>query len=255
MSWVMRFMNTILQKPKVKHFLLTITNVNSLLTLVILFILINSHLIGVKSMKLKNKTIHERNELVIKYMPLADRLAMNRKRKVARSVDLDELKSAAYVGLIDAANKFDTSKASQNTKDPFASYAARRIVGQMMDYLRSCNWIGNRKKTIPVFSLDTGERPSDNEEGVVKKSWLVSNFPQPAEKLNKDELFERVVRGLPHKVKEVFRLYYIHDKTMKEVGEAIEISESRVSQMISQHKKYLKENLESCKNDLFENID
>ena len=74
-------------------------------------------------------------QLVIDYMPLADNLAKKKSQSVPKSISLDELKSAAYMGLVDAASKFDDKKGV-----PFSCYARIRISGEMKDYLRSLSY-------------------------------------------------------------------------------------------------------------------
>lgn len=76
----------------------------------------------------------EQNDLILKYLHFAEKLA----KKYSQFRD-DELKSAAYVGLIDAAIKY-------NGKSNFSTYARFRINGAMKDYLRKqLNFIKFRK--------------------------------------------------------------------------------------------------------------
>jgi DNA-directed RNA polymerase specialized sigma subunit len=46
-------------------------------------------------------------KLVVDYIPLASKLAWQKSMTTPQSVTFDELKSAAYMGLVDAASKFD----------------------------------------------------------------------------------------------------------------------------------------------------
>lgn len=195
--------------------------------------------------------IKKRNELVIKYMPLAEKLANSRKRKVKKKVALDELKSAAYLGLIDAANKYNNEKASKNSKDPFASYATRRITGQMTDYLRNCYWMGTRKNPIPMYSLDSNTPTDDDEYGNFAKNSLESRILPPYEILNREELFKRIIKALPSKAQAVFKSYYLESKTMKQIGKEVGLSESRISQMLSQYTDFLGTSLQTKKEELF----
>lgn len=75
----------------------------------------------------------EQNNLILKHMHLADKIAQGKKRKLF-TVSYDELQSAAYFGLVEAACKFDDKKAS------FSTFATYRIIGSIQDYLRSLNW-------------------------------------------------------------------------------------------------------------------
>jgi len=90
-------------------------------------------------------TEENRNDLVIKNLPFAEKIAYYKSRRVPRSVQFDELKSAAYIGLFDAACKYDGSC-------PFVCYAFSRINGEIRDYLRSLSLSG-RSKFVKFCSL------------------------------------------------------------------------------------------------------
>lgn len=76
-------------------------------------------------------TIEERNELVIKYIPLANKLAFQKNKFTSKNICFDELKSAAYMGLVNAANKFD-----KKYNCSFYTYAKIRILGEICDFIR-----------------------------------------------------------------------------------------------------------------------
>jgi RNA polymerase sigma factor for flagellar operon FliA len=67
-------------------------------------------------------TITERKQMIINFLPLANSIASKEKGKLPKFIDLEELKSVAYLGLVDAANKFDEEKSPS-----FAAYAKIRI--------------------------------------------------------------------------------------------------------------------------------
>lgn len=68
-------------------------------------------------------TIEKRNELIIKFMPLANKLAR-------KHSDFEEARSVAFMGLIDAAENYDCNKGS------FYTYAHIKINGSIKDYFR-----------------------------------------------------------------------------------------------------------------------
>ena len=98
--------------------------------------------------------LEERDELIYEHMKLAERIALCKSKSVPRSVQSDELISAAYMGLVDAANKFNGCRKS------FKSYAIIKIKGAITDYLREVSW-GARNHYFTPLSLD---RPL-NESG------------------------------------------------------------------------------------------
>lgn len=75
-------------------------------------------------------------------MHFADNTALHYFKKTPRSVNYDELKSAAYMGLVKAASKYDG-------ENDFAPYAFCRMSGEIKDYLRSLAW-GGRAKRIKI---------------------------------------------------------------------------------------------------------
>jgi DNA-directed RNA polymerase specialized sigma subunit len=91
-------------------------------------------------------TTAERQALVVDYMPLAHKLAWNKKAGVPRCVSIEELKAAAYLGLVDAASR-------AAARDRFFPHA--RIIGEMDDYLRSLRW-GSRSRRGTAISIDPG---------------------------------------------------------------------------------------------------
>jgi len=91
--------------------------------------------------------LEERDELIYEHMKLAERIALHKSRSVPRSVQPDELISAAYLGLVDAANKFN------GCLESFKAYAIIKINGAIIDYLREASW-GARDHYFTPISLD-----------------------------------------------------------------------------------------------------
>lgn len=76
-------------------------------------------------------TIIERNKLIENHIPLARKIAFQFKKKLPLCFDIDELVSVAYIGLIDAAIRFNETKSNS-----FGTYARFRILGEIRDYIR-----------------------------------------------------------------------------------------------------------------------
>lgn len=206
------------------------------------------------------RSIEERNSLVESHLGLAATLAKRRHRTVHRAVQQAELLSAAYAGLIDAADKYNVEKVNALATHPFTGYASRRIVGAMNDYLRSCAW-GTRAKPKRVRSLDASyDDGGDDNNNVPLKDTLLSSSRSTVDTVNSCEFFEKLIRGLPKPAKQAFRLYYGRTAkadgklchTMKDVAIELGISESRVSQILSQHIVFLNDSWENRKPELWE---
>ncbi len=72
-----------------------------------------------------------RNELVETYLPLVRGLAAKLASRLPRCIDLDDLRGAGFIGLMNAVEHFDPTR---NVK--FEIYAKKRINGSMLDELR-----------------------------------------------------------------------------------------------------------------------
>jgi RNA polymerase sigma factor for flagellar operon FliA len=92
-----------------------------------------------------------------KYAPLVkyvvDRLALH----LPKSVERDDLISAAIIGLFDALEKYDASKGTK-----FETYAIWRIRGAILDELRSLDWasrsIRRKARNVEEVARDLGQR-------------------------------------------------------------------------------------------------
>ncbi len=158
-------------------------------------------------------TINERNDLILNYLPLANKIACNKKRVVPSHVNLDELKSAAYLGLVDAASRYDT-------KYNFAPYASIRISGAILDFLRELGWGSRAQYTVICCGDDYPEDWFANDETTKE--------------------FEEITECLLKSERQILVWYCIYRYTMKEIGQKISRTESRISQIISRSKDKIK---------------
>lgn len=166
-------------------------------------------------------TTIERNLLIEQYLPLAKKLAKNKKKTLPKYVSLDDVMSAAFYGLVDAAEKYDSSKCS------FGFYAKLRISGEICDYLREICRDSSRYGT----SLDFRE-----EDG-----FSLAETIQVAVTDDGKEFLEDISKNLFGIEKTVFSLYYGDNLTLKEIGTSIGVSEGRVSQILTKGKETVKE--------------
>ena len=77
----------------------------------------------------------ERDRILLEQLPQVRYLARRIHERLPRHVPLEDLVHAGVIGLIDALNKFDSSKHVQ-----FGSYAKFRIRGAILDSLREMDW-------------------------------------------------------------------------------------------------------------------
>ena len=89
-----------------------------------------------------------RNRLATHYLPLVELHARSVALRLPRSVELDDLKSMGYPGLLDAIERFDPAM-----KTRFETYSAPRIRGAIMDGLREMDE-ASRTVRAAVTELD-----------------------------------------------------------------------------------------------------
>lgn len=80
-----------------------------------------------------------RNVLATCHLPLVGYLVDRAASALPSHVDREDLQSAGVMGLMSAAERFDPSRQVQ-----FKTFAARRIVGAILDELRAQDWAPRR---------------------------------------------------------------------------------------------------------------
>lgn len=140
-------------------------------------------------------------ELAERYIPLAESMACRRSRSLPRNITLDEIKSAAYFALVDAASKYDPGRGV-----PFPLYARTRISGGITDCFR-----GVRYDSDEVVELEDRTRRDPVET---------------------EDFFDFVSEELGEEDGKSVRMHYFEGRSLKEVGAARGVSESRASQIL-----------------------
>lgn len=164
-------------------------------------------------------------KLVVQYIPLANKLAYQKKKNLPKFVDIDDLKSAAYLGLVEAASRFDPSFGVS-----FSTFAYPRIFGSIHDYLRDQGWMKKGDLT-PVLSLD------------LKDDYCLKDLVEAKPENKIEECFDHITNNLDDHSKKLLRYYFIEEYSMKEVGEKIGVTESRISQLIKKYKQKIQNNI------------
>lgn len=213
----------------------------------------------------------DRNKFIRKYAYLVNWVVSRLPLNSLKGMERDDLVGYGTIGLIEAVDRFDTSR---NTN--FESFAIARIRGSIYDQLRAADWLsrGSRKRVknlfkasatlenklgryptnaelaeellitpqelrliqqeaqIGIYSLD---EPRDNsEESISVAETISSNCIPLLEKLEENELKDRLTKAvdtLPEKEKIVIGLYHYKKLTFKEIAEVMKFSESRASQI------------------------
>src|SRR6188508_859781 len=75
------------------------------------------------------------NARIEEFAPLVKRIAYHMMMRMPASVQVDDLIQAGMIGLIEAAQKYDSSKGAS-----FETYAGIRIRGSIVDEMRRGDW-------------------------------------------------------------------------------------------------------------------
>lgn len=156
------------------------------------------------------------NELIEAYIPLANSIACKRKR-IFSNISIQELKSAAYFGLVLAANRYDV------TKGQFPSYARFVIEGAIIDYLRELGW--RKRKAYPLESV-----------------FYLS------QSVGVEHLLEILLESVDESAQNFLRMYYLEKLTLKQIADKMGIVESRASQILKKYKQEIKNAFEKSHN-------
>lgn len=212
-----------------------------------------------------------RDELVLEHLPVVMSIANRFLTTLPPSVDVDDIRSAGILGLIDAAEKFDMTRSIR-----FRTYAEVRIKGAMLDYLRSLSWAPRRlhsqtrelnrvrtevesakgcrasateladamgrtleqhhrlRREILALDIQNSDDLWMDEDGKCGSPPVADPAMNPAVELERQEMLEilrQAIEGLPERQKVLLWLYYHEELTMKEVGAVLKFSESRASQL------------------------
>lgn len=224
----------------------------------------------------RNISQERRDQIVLEHLPLVKAIAIRVHENLPVRVDLDDLIHAGVLGLFDAVVKYDSAKnvafhayAKHRIKGAVLD-SLRQLDWASRDLRR-------RQKQMDTLTRDLtaklGRTPSELEMaegmGVSLERWrhmvaemrtmglvAVSITPDPEREqapeiaarpdCRPDRICEnrelrstlaRAIGTLPARYQKVVFLYYTNEMTMKEIGDAMGVNESRVSQI---HKTALK---------------
>lgn len=204
--------------------------------------------------------------IVEEHMHLVHHVVRDVSRRLPTHVDTDDLISAGYIGLVQAAKSYDKS-----TGVPFARWASRRIKGAVIDELRAMDWasrqLRTKQKTISAteaeLATQLGRHPEhaevadrigisveelnaqriqlnrrivslDTPEGDACN--LVHDGVTPDEYVVQEEQWRRVeqwISELAERERRVIHGVYFEQLSNAELSEQLNVSASRVSQIKS----------------------
>ena len=223
-----------------------------------------------------------RNAYAAKFYPHIEKVARRLARRLPAHIEIDELVSAGAMGLMEAAERFDSKRAIG-----FEDFAKFRIRGAMLDDLRARDTLSRDmrrlsnelSKAMRKLESQLGRSPDQEElanalglnvdklhtrQQKLSGSSVVglddagsdllertsdNNSPDPFEITAHREALARLVSGiddLPEKMQQVISLYYCEDMNLGEIGHILGVTESRVCQIHAEATRRLRESLRNA---------
>lgn len=218
------------------------------------------------------QTQYEANDLLVReHATLVKKIAHHLLARLPASVQAEDLIQAGMIGLIEAARNFDETKGASFTtyagirirgaildelrREEWAPRSVHKNMKRLAIAVRHIeNKTGRDAKSHEIakhlgMSLDdyhhilqdlnntkifAFEDLGLNDDFMTQQQ---SNIPNPHDRLQKADFKNKLaqeIAQLPYKEKLVLALYYDEELNLREVGEVLGVSESRVSQIHSQ---------------------
>ena len=207
----------------------------------------------------------EQDDIVLAYTPALRAMAFRLKERLPAHIDVSDLMGAGLEEMVRLSRKYDKER-----NDSFWGYAQKRVYGAMLDFLRGLDVVSRADRTL-VKNIDAlvneyfnkfEREPEDEylaamlEESVekIREARNVSavvgvlSIDDQMELMSEENTFERVEReDLIEKIAQILnefeerdqlivQLYYYEELSLKEIGEILQISEGRISQI---HKRLM----------------
>lgn len=168
-------------------------------------------------------------ELIEAHLPLVRHVVLQVAGHFPRHVDRQELARAGAVGLVEAAQRYDSTRGV-----PFDRFAARRIRGAILDAVRAVDWAPRSVRALSR-ELEAVEQELANQTGSLPTDTQVAMAMgmQPSELATaRDRVYRSVVLALEHTVtgadsadEEAVLGDVLADRTAVEPSEALEAQE------------------------------
>ncbi len=214
----------------------------------------------------------ERDELILNHLWLVRHLAGKLLVQLPPHVDVDNLESAGVLGLVEAASRFDSGRGVE-----FKAYCSMRIRGAMLDELRrNCplpqkmieqvNLVRKAQKRLPPpITVEALKKATGLSEDTILDClaavpltqmqslnhvghlWYGESSDPPDANLQREDLVRSLadaIAALPKRERLVVTLYYMKDLRQKEIGSILNLSESRISRLLTAAELQLREHLQ-----------
>ena len=207
--------------------------------------------------------------LIDSQAPMVRRIALHLADRLDRLVDVDDLIQSGFIGLMEAAQRYDPS-----TGVPFDAFALTRVRGAMVDELRRNDWCPRSlrqqgksiRKARNTLEQSLGRIPRTREvasylELSTESIQHTEKRLETANRLSLDTLFEDrddhwdslgsdessplgpllkkadikeltvALQQLPEREQMILHLYYQEEMNLKEIARILELTEARICQL------------------------
>jgi RNA polymerase sigma factor for flagellar operon FliA len=230
--------------------------------------------------------VNSSSELIEIHAPLVKKIALHLLARLPASVQLDDLMQAGMIGLLEAAQRYSSTKGAT-----FQTYAGIRIRGAMVDEIRKGDWVPrsvhrNARRVAQAIRAVEGRVGREAQDAEVAEELgmelmeyhAILSDASSGRLFSLDELNESgdlpieetetsdnpldglasdsfrsnlaaAIEQLPEREKLVLSLYYQEELNLKEIGAVLGVSESRVSQIHTQAALRLRGRLSEWRND------
>ncbi len=213
-------------------------------------------------------------ELLV-HVGLVKRVALHLKGRLPNFMELDELIQVGMIGLIEAKSSFDASKGVE-----FEIFAKNRVRGAILDQVRKLSYlprsaivsIREHNEASALLTGQLGREASQSElaefmgkdiesfqkervhahrfQTVSLETQLPDTVDMPAgesdnpeARVAQEQFMDTLmasIESLPERERTVVSLYYVEEMNLKEIGAVLDVSESRISQILSSSVKKLR---------------
>lgn len=214
---------------------------------------------------------HQREKLLLDHLPQVQYIARCIHDRLPPQVLLEDLVHAGILGLMDAVRKYDPNKNVQLKyyaefrirgaifdslrQEDWSPRALRRQGRRVEQAILDCKTrlgrdpgeqeiaaemnIGLEKlqrllgdlRSLDIGSLEPDSKDQNNKNGIQIPTNADAGPYHQALRSERTALLEKVIGELPARQRQVLALYHFKELTMKEIGAALGIGESRVSQI------------------------
>ncbi len=222
-----------------------------------------------------------RDEIICHYLPLVEKIVSRITPWLPKHVDVEDLMAHGIVGLISAVDRYDPNSGTRFEtfaymrvrgevldflrREDVLPKAQRRKIKQLYEKFQELNLLPgtgeSEEKVASALGISADEVRelmrlshlsayvylSDSVKDDITISDTVASGQDIAEEVDRRLIVERITEMLSafdYKTQKALELYFIEGLRMKEVGEVLELSESRVSQMISSALFVIRQRLE-----------